>query len=162
MVSGSGSRWRTSFNSQPLEGGCGRAADFHKRGLWFQLTAARRRLPARRGKQDSARAVSTHSRSKAAALVREDKAQRLRVSTHSRSKAAARARCKGLCARGCFNSQPLEGGCLCSLRRSLRRLRFNSQPLEGGCCRQQRWLQRRGVSTHSRSKAAAQTVTHDT
>ena len=56
-----------------------------------------------------------------------------KVSTHSRSKAAAVVVVdKFLFIRG-FNSQPLEGGCPSPSRSSWVMHSFNSQPLEGGC-----------------------------
>ena len=55
--------------------------------LWFQHTAARRRLDAPADEVFEA-LVSTHSRPKAAADLSEDEVDYLRVSTHSRPKAA--------------------------------------------------------------------------
>ena len=77
------------FNSQPLEGGCLRETEplghIH---------------------------VSTHSRSKAAAGAQYGSLRNFAVSTHSRSKAAATVSLKGGVMKSCFNSQPLEGGCV--------------------------------------------------
>ena len=55
--------------------------------------------------------VSTHSRSKAAAMAETATPCRGRVSTHSRSKAAANVGAMTLAPDDGFNSQPLEGGC---------------------------------------------------
>ena len=61
-------------------------------------------------------------------------------------------------ARRGFNSQPLEGGCV--LRPALLPFRrgFNSQPLEGGCYSFFAVVINALVSTHSRSKAAANVI----
>ena len=102
--------------------------------LPFQLTAARRRL------QDSRDNYITRSLFQLTAARRRLRhsscSRRIKVrfvSTHSRSKAAARDRKhRGHHAR-CFNSQPLEGGCVSIRPCGCRRCCFNSQPLEGGC-----------------------------
>ena len=64
-------RTHARFNSQPLEGGCPYNAlkPNQRKGVTFQLTAARRRLPCNNSPRPSPPAchVSTHSRSKAAA-----------------------------------------------------------------------------------------------
>ena len=84
----------------------------------FQLTAARRRLRHRPHRPAGTQTVSTHSRSKAAALPLFPDHSCYIVSTHSRSKAAATNRAHdGTDNRG-FNSQPLEGGCV--VKRMLR------------------------------------------
>ena len=125
--------------------------------LTFQHTAARRRLPHcwRRERSYMCAHVSTHSRPKAAARWRGMRRADDVVSTHSRPKAAAR---KHPCAkrkRGCFNTQPPEGGCRVRMmwaegeglfqhtaarRRLLQQIGaangnqcFNTQPPEGGC-----------------------------
>ena len=104
---------RRCFNSQPPEGGCTHSIDLMRNIV----------------------AVSTHSRSKAAALCRHHRQHRMAVSTHSRSKAAAR---------------------WCGIWRRCM-YRFNSQPLEGGCSlATSEKIFDCAVSTHSRSKAAAQ------
>ena len=100
----------------------------------FQLTAARRRL----------RPPSCHARSFR------------NVSTHSRSKAAATAHKTFILNLTCFNSQPLEGGCKrCPLRlRSEARFQLTAARRR---LRNTRVFapKHAGVSTHSRSKAAA-------
>ena len=122
----------------------------------FQHTAARRRLPEKTRRCGLTWAVSTHSRSKAAAA-------RLPTLTGTPKR---------------FNTQPLEGGCRWSMNKMLKDAGFNTQPRGGGCPRF--WLepnatrgfntQPRGggcpprpstsavsfsVSTHSRAEAAA-------
>ena len=57
--------------------------------IWFQHTAARRRLLRVGSLIISQGVVSTHSRPKAAAIGLEGEVINLRVSTHSRPKAAA-------------------------------------------------------------------------
>ena len=121
----------------------------------FQLTAARRRLHGGGDAAEAEAGVSTHSRSKAAAVFTIKFNHIIYVSTHSRSKAAAASTPTPAPPIICFNSQPLEGGCsvksgrrtaiakfqLTAARRRLRQARgagaahyrFNSQPLEGGC-----------------------------
>ena len=78
-----------SFNSQPPEGGCIGISAWPRRHSWFQLTAARRRLP------DLGIGFS----------------RSLRVSTHSRPKAAASNAHSVVARNNRFNSQPPEGGC---------------------------------------------------
>ena len=78
-----------SFNTQPPEGGCIHAGRVRILSLTFQHTAARRRLQGKQIAQSSGRAVSTHSRPKAAAS--------LCCNTQRITK--------------CFNTQPPEGGC---------------------------------------------------
>ena len=56
--------------------------------------------------------VSTHSRPKAAAVLRRDFRITQMVSTHSRPKAAALAAPVRLHSPDSFNSQPPEDGCL--------------------------------------------------
>ena len=101
-----------SFNTQPPEGGCRGFTPQTAADTKFQHTAARRRLPPPTKRLHLIQPVSTHSRPKAAARIRERDAdgikfqhtaarRRLRlleiyfnrggwnVSTHSRPKAAA-------------------------------------------------------------------------
>ena len=77
------------FNTQPHEGGC----DSHIVGISyqqvFQHTAARRRLLDRILSNRIGDGVSTHSRTKAAAVIFNDLIIMTNVSTHSRTKAAA-------------------------------------------------------------------------
>ena len=121
------------FNSQPLEGGCVSSIKPGCPLAMFQLTAARRRLPGRNPPHPRQTGVSTHSRSKAAAVAVHAGLVAVNVSTHSRSKAAADAyRCLVVAVSG-FNSQPLEGGCFVIHARHAPPRGFNSQPLEGGC-----------------------------
>ena len=78
-------------------------------------------------------AVSTHSRTKAAAFLLFVVPISALVSTHSRTKAAAVLIGAGL----------------------LQAFGFNTQPHEGGCSTDWAWLPDWSVSTHSRTKAAA-------
>ena len=78
------------FNSQPLEGGCILSKESHLFSCKFQLTAARRRLPTSGTGYKRVPIVSTHSRSKAAAICINQRQAIRHVSTHSRSKAAAK------------------------------------------------------------------------
>ena len=114
-----GCQWRSAclaeqgrFNSQPLEGGCLHAPSRWRATGQFQLTAARRRLPFAVQQAGIVVAVSTHSRSKAAAANHVAQFVQFAVSTHSRSKAAALAGAAWCRFGHGFNSQPLEGGCL--------------------------------------------------
>ena len=122
--------------------------------------------------------VSTHSRPKAAAPVTRQIIKLPVVSTHSRPKAAAtcHACCTCYCCR--FNTQPPEGGCNRVVLILGVKCSFNTQPPEGGCekstlakklylmfqhtAARRRLLtatalikRQKGVSTHSRPKAAA-------
>ena len=101
--------------------------------------------------------VSTHSRTKAAALADPNWLRRQIVSTHSRTKAAATgsSRAKRLIFR--FNTQPHEGGCpFDNERHRCVTPCFNTQPHEGGCkCIWAIIVVGFRVSTHSRTKAAA-------
>ena len=81
--------YASCFNSQPLEGGCLEQPQSCRLNIMFQLTAARRRLLAPFICFYLPIQVSTHSRSKAAALWPCRYLVGLPVSTHSRSKAAA-------------------------------------------------------------------------
>ena len=122
-------------------------------------------------------AVSTHSRPKAAALIRARYSTACKVSTHSRPKAAARTRdAERESAR--FNSQPPEGGCLngvtmgiaprkFQLTAARRQLPIARYSLQAGNTFQLTAARRQlhlhailtsegiTVSTHSRPKAAA-------
>ena len=55
-----------SFNTQPPEGGWLIRTTIDKKSLWFQHTAARRRLVIKSATHKSPYKVSTHSRPKAA------------------------------------------------------------------------------------------------
>ena len=124
-----------SFNTQPHEGGC----------PVIEATSAQLTF------------VSTHSRTKAAALADPNWLRRQIVSTHSRTKAAATgsSRAKRLIFR--FNTQPHEGGCpFDNERHRCVTPCFNTQPHEGGCkCIWAIIVVGFRVSTHSRTKAAA-------
>ena len=98
----------------------------------FQHTAARRRLETAPVRLTVTITVSTHSRPKAAGMTEQEIKKRPPVSTHSRPKAAG-------CSVGhfvlyglCFNTQPPEGGWLCSFPCSTALPCFNTQPPEGG------------------------------
>ena len=105
----------------------------------------------------AAKAVSTHSRPKAAGHGTLEAIAWKLVSTHSRPKAAGCRRRKNHPRPARFNSQPPEGGWKTMLPNSFAHLSFNSQPPEGG------WVYydnqanpHEAVSTHSRPKAAGQ------
>ena len=100
--------------------------------------------------------VSTHSRTKAAAYLRQRWNKRKSVSTHSRTKAAADGigQSRKVCAG--FNTQPHEGGCIQHLIQRIGIVCFNTQPHEGGCQLIKKPLSKPcRVSTHSRAEAAA-------
>ena len=170
--------WARSFNTQPPEGGCYCRGVKTVDPLWFQHTAARRRLPLAARDVCVVVDVSTHSRPKAAAQ-RPDVCPRGRVgfntqppeggcyiererpiaqdvSTHSRPKAAATKRSPCAPKSTSFNTQPPEGGCLPPRLALASARRFNTQPPEGGCLQPPLYHGAPGcVSTHSRPKAAA-------
>ena len=126
-------RIKFGFNTQPPEGGCGENQVFQRNAVQFQHTAARRRLQAQallfattsRFQHTAARrrlpaiflaslvlrAVSTHSRPKAAARGFFTTSDRKTVSTHSRPKAAAYCISTFVVVTHSFNTQPPEGGC---------------------------------------------------
>ena len=58
----------------------------------------------------------------------------------------------------CFNTQPPEGGCHFGMFEMVKKVGFNTQPPEGGCCLGSVSFCIDFVSTHSRPKAAAQTI----
>ena len=99
------------FNTQPPEGGWMIYLQQLTIWLWFQHTAARRRLASNTGGQNGASCVSTHSRPKAAGGDGLTAAQDGWVSTHSRPKAAGQPNCNAnsMHPKG-FNTQPPEGG----------------------------------------------------
>ena len=123
-----------SFNTQPHEGGCFSALVRITLSPQFQHTAARRRLLIDE------------------AAFHED----LAVSTHSRTKAAARFASLQYCTPLGFNTQPHEGGCVPNMD-----TKYNEVEFQHTAAR--RRLQDKGfthyktdpVSTHSRTKAAA-------
>ena len=166
-----------SFNSQPLEGGCRSSLNSVASTALFQLTAARRRLPTPHHVRCAFLCFNSQPLEGGCVFFAVPHIVGF-VSTHSRSKAAART---VLCSRGQTAFQltaarrrlPRHG-----MGWPARSIRFNSQPLEGGCKRcplrlrsearfQLTAARRRlrntrvfapkhaGVSTHSRSKAAA-------
>ena len=80
------------------------------------------------------KAVSTHSRTEAAAATPATLANNQKVSTHSRTEAAALILGRAALGRCCFNTQPHGGGCSapaqgCEVLGSC----FNTQPHGGGC-----------------------------
>ena len=76
------------------------------------------------------------------------------VSTHSRPKAAGFASFIKFAVVIRFNTQPPEGGWSHRVMRGFMTRRFNTQPPEGGWVWEFFLATRRGVSTHSRPKAA--------
>ena len=83
-----GSGYNGGFNTQPPEGGWAQTSAEGSGSMTFQHTAARRRLAADRNHAAADRAVSTHSRPKAAGFSASSTTIRRPVSTHSRPKAA--------------------------------------------------------------------------
>ena len=98
----------------------------------FQLTAARRRLVDADQIVDMLKAVSTHSRPKAAGSTRVIRGLIADVSTHSRPKAAGVSVLLILLTIAGFNSQPPEGGWFLTASMRFAFCCFNSQPPEGG------------------------------
>ena len=99
------------FNTQPPEGGWVR---------WFPPV--------------SVKAVSTHSRLKAAGYPYLLKLTLLDVSTHSRLKAAGPSKQNTQRTTKCFNTQPPEGGWYGHFAFLFWGKCFNTQPPEGGWC----------------------------
>ena len=64
----------------------------------------------------------------------------------------------GAVAQRSFNTQPPEGGCRIARAEPKNHPSFNTQPPEGGCGYACRLLSNARVSTHSRPKAAAPTI----
>ena len=79
-------RQRVSTHSRPKAAGCHVAP--RKSLIWFQHTAARRRLVLSATSAIKSSLVSTHSRPKAAGPTAQCRSAKLHVSTHSRPKAA--------------------------------------------------------------------------
>ena len=168
---------RSSFNTQPPEGGWPTSDQRQSIQAMFQHTAARRRLGEPSSGADMAHPVSTHSRPKAAGSVSIPTTRRVRFQhTAARRRLAATGQAASTNASS-FNTQPPEGGWGRLCPQYLERQGFNTQPPEGGwipapptCAAQttfQHTAARRrlayadeltdlkpGVSTHSRPKAA--------
>ena len=145
--------------------------------MWFQHTAARKRLHNDRVRQSDCVDVSTHSRPKAAAENLPNTESTSPVSTHSRPKAAA-WHPYGWSFIESFQHTAARRRLRFSIFNPLLTYRFNTQPPEGGCsiqelnCRADDGFQHTAarrrlqdavvfaastafVSTHSRPKAAA-------
>ena len=90
----------------------------------FQHTAARRRLPRKILAYRVDLSVSTHSRTKAAALDQFEDYRKFQVSTHSRTKAAASRRPVEADELDCFNTQPHGGGCQFVLEKQINIQKF--------------------------------------
>ena len=148
------------FNSQPLEGGCDFRQPFGNADGGFQLTAARRRLLGFNKDTEADLLVSTHSRSKAAARIRDTSRTILLFQL-----TAARRRLQ-MEPRGEFVIWRFQ------LTAARRRLQPQSQTAMKDLSFQLTAARRRlpgmrrflvcveAVSTHSRSKAAAYAVRH--
>ena len=147
---------RYSFNSQPLEGGCHEVPRHIDPRKAFQLTAARRRLLARPAKPRHARVFQLTAARRRLRGFRFWGSRGGWVSTHSRSKAAALS--------DVISIRPNQAFQLTAARRRL----LVIAPLQIRLCRFQLTAARRRlppwsvsfrwghyVSTHSRSKAAA-------
>ena len=120
------------FNTQPPEGGWLWLHEWQVGLLWFQHTAARRRLASAFRILIFMRGVSTHSRPKAAGMMCFLIQYTALVSTHSRPKAAGRVFPRCLDLGTGFNTQPPEGGWLESEGYIADESGFNTQPPEGG------------------------------
>ena len=102
---------RTSFNTQPPEGGCNRFVFFKITNCCFNTQPPEGGCLVMVTQDNNYNLVSTHSRPKAAALLR------LRPSESLSS----------------FNTQPPEGGCIATKQPYKLVTGFNTQPPEGGC-----------------------------
>ena len=124
---------RSSFNTQPPEGGCNLHQMPAPRQGRFQHTAARRRLQKPLEGFEASERVSTHSRPKAAAKLHHRGRFDKNVSTHSRPKAAASKnwRITGELIVS-THSRP-KAAANKSGHRQKRTPGFNTQPPEGGC-----------------------------
>ena len=128
--------------------------------IWFQHTAARRRLGSAMAALRTDTPVSTHSRPKAAGAWRDTE---LPESLFQHT--AARRRlglCPARCRRRCgFNTQPPEGGWVDAnvLLHRLNIVSTHSRPKAAGSF-DQLVLEKLLVSTHSRPKAAGIPVAH--
>ena len=147
------------FNTQPHEGGCCHYKCHVTQPVQFQHTAARRRLLIHSVVRCVLSSpVSTHSRTKAAALSLCTLQHTIcgfntqpheggctwqtpkyvfnwLVSTHSRAEAAATGKVKRRNRTRCFNTQPRGGGCKKSGGHKMQPSCFNTQPRGGGCIR---------------------------
>ena len=147
---------RSSFNTQPPEGGCPLHRHIRHRPAGFNTQ------PPEGGcnppDRSECRRARFNTQPPEGGCLRQDVAalRALLVSTHSRPKAAAKTPCKMVFTRLGFNTQPPEGGCpgpgrhrchakLFQHTAARRRLRLRGHT--GPLCS--------GVSTHSRPKAAA-------
>ena len=126
--------------------------------LWFQHTAARRRLGIGIPKSLFRESEFQHTAARRRLEPKQNgtTSQKWQVSTHSRPKAAGFSCIICVWRPSCFNTQPPEGGWLQTCSQTFLLLSgFNTQPPEGGWlpCHllQERFL---NVSTHSRPKAA--------
>ena len=120
-----------STHSRPKAAGSGLIIPLYVL-LWFQLTAARRRLVGRRLRLYTKIAFQlTAARRRLGAAAR-GVPPYIQVSTHSRPKAAGPLYPMLAIPLQCFNSQPPEGGWLMYAAATVKAKSFNSQPPEGG------------------------------
>ena len=101
--------------------------------MWFQHTAARRRLPDFNRQFDPITKFQHTAARRRLRTPRPPKRFADSVSTHSRPKAAAWVMRAVTNIRVRFNTQPPEGGCIYSVIGVAVEYSFNTQPPEGGC-----------------------------
>ena len=124
---------RTSFNTQPPEGGWTSLPSNAYLPYLFQHTAARRRLAIFYKRRDNEKKLFQHTAARRRLVLHlYHQCRKLPVSTHSRPKAAGCLCVRRVSLSNCFNTQPPEGGWHIAVQR---------------CCNNV-------VSTHSRPKAA--------
>ena len=140
------------FNTQPPEGGWPKPNSCLAFVQRFQHTAARRRLVPNRPFPAKRRAVSTHSRPKAAGLAESPIRSLRAVSTHSRPKAAG-VRNRGHTATGTVSthSRPKAAGGIIRIHRTNPRS-FNTQPPEGGWVRYEQTITRKLLFQHTAAR----------
>ena len=150
------------FNTQPPEGGWFSLVFQTAYKFRFQHTAARRRLVIA---FIFFRVFCAFQHTAARRRLGENVHKYGFGRTFQHTAARRRLGCFNGCADSdsrCFNTQPPEGGWICSAMSSINRIGFNTQPPEGGWKRLQVSIDRVKVSTHSRPKAAGpQDITLD-
>ena len=144
----------SSFNTQPPEGGWWRKYHTPNFNLRFQHTAARRRL----GGSSAGRGIYSIWFQHTAARRRLDEllawlSKYRAVSTHSRPKAAGE-NAAAVGQYSLFQHTAARRRLVSQIAHPLAIQRFNTQPPEGGWVLSACFLRVYGVSTHSRPKAA--------
>ena len=145
---------RSCFNTQPPEGGCSSLAGSTIRGVWFQHTAARRRLPKRSPCAPKSTSFNTQPPEGGCVRLLHDSGLVV-VSTHSRPKAAATDARRCLALSGVStHSRPKAAAYLLRQPRRVLQVSTHSRPKAAAVVISDLALAVR-VSTHSRPKAAA-------